>query len=58
VQTENYRVQLEALRSKVDPHFLFNSLNTLRAMVQSSHAQSEEFILNLADFLPADIKIQ
>lgn len=50
VQTENYRVQLEALRSKVDPHFLFNSLNTLRAMVQSNHPQSEEFILNLADF--------
>jgi two-component system LytT family sensor kinase len=56
VQTENYRVQLEALRSKVDPHFLFNSLNTLRAMVQSNHAQSEEFILNLADFYRQTLK--
>ncbi|MCB0631667.1 MAG: histidine kinase [Saprospiraceae bacterium] len=50
MQTENYKVQLEALRAKVDPHFLFNSLNTLRTMVRNHHEQSEQFVLSLSDF--------
>lgn len=50
IQKENYKVQLEALRAKVDPHFLFNSLNTLRTMVRGGHNQSEQFVLSLADF--------
>ena len=50
ILTENYKVQLEALRSKVDPHFLFNSLNTLRTMVRHQHVNSEQFILSLSEF--------
>lgn len=50
MQTENYKVQLEALRTKADPHFLFNSLNTLRTMVRHGDPKSEQFILSLSDF--------
>lgn len=50
MQTENYRVQLKALRTKIDPHFLFNSLNTLRSMVRQQHGNSEQFIISLSDF--------
>ncbi len=50
IQTENYRVQLKALQAKVDPHFLFNSLNTLRSMVRQGHENAETFIINLSDF--------
>lgn len=50
MQTENYKVQLEALRTKVDPHFLFNSLNTLRTMIRHQHPKSEQFVLSLSDF--------
>lgn len=50
IQTENYKVQLEALRTKADPHFLFNSLNTLRTMVRHNDPKSEQFILSLSDF--------
>jgi sensor histidine kinase YesM len=50
IQTENYKVQLEALRTKADPHFLFNSLNTLRTMVRHRDPKSEQFILSLSDF--------
>ena len=56
MQTENYKVQLESLRSKVDPHFLFNSLNTLRGMVRAGHPSSEEFILSMADFYRQSLK--
>lgn len=50
LQTENYKTQLKALRAQVDPHFLFNALNTLRSMVRQQHAGSEKFIMSLADF--------
>ena len=56
IQTENYRVQLKALRAKIDPHFLFNSLNTLRSMVRQQHASSEQFIMSLSQFYRQTLK--
>ena len=56
IQTENYRAQLKALRAKIDPHFLFNSLNTLRSMVRQKHDNSEEFIVSLSDFYRQTLK--
>lgn len=50
ILTENYRAQLKALQSKIDPHFLFNSLNTLQSMVRHQHPNSERFIISLSDF--------
>lgn len=50
LQTENYKAQLKTLRTQVDPHFLFNALNTLRSMVRQQHSGSEQFILSLSDF--------
>ncbi len=50
MQTENYKVQLKALSTKIDPHFLFNSLNTLRSMVRHQNGNSEEFIVSMSDF--------
>ncbi|MDX3915618.1 MAG: histidine kinase [Pseudosphingobacterium sp.] len=56
MQTENYKVQLEALRAKIDPHFLFNSLNTLRSMVRKQDINSEQFVLSLSDFYRQTLK--
>lgn len=56
VQTEHYKGQLKALRTKIDPHFLFNSLNTLRSMVRHQHANSEKFIISLSDFYRQTLK--
>ncbi len=50
IQSEQYRAQLKALQAQVDPHFLFNSLNTLRSMVRQQHKRSEEFVMSLSDF--------
>lgn len=50
LQTENYKAQLKTLRAQVDPHFLFNSLNTLRSMIRQHHSGSEQFVLSLSDF--------
>jgi two-component system LytT family sensor kinase len=56
LQTENYKTQLKALRAQIDPHFLFNSLNTLRSMVRQQHANSEKFVMSLADFYRQTLK--
>lgn len=49
LRTENLKVQLEQLQKQLDPHFLFNSLSTLRSMVRRKEPQAEEFVLNLSD---------
>lgn len=46
----NLAAQYELLKQQVNPHFLFNSLNTLKYMVESQDGQSTEFIIKLADF--------
>lgn len=56
IQTENYRAQLKVLQAQIDPHFLFNSLNTLRSMVRQQHTNSEKFIMSLSDFYRQTLK--
>ncbi len=56
LQTESYKSQLKSLQAKVDPHFLFNSLNTLRSMVRQGNQNSEKFIISLSDFYRQTLK--
>jgi LytS/YehU family sensor histidine kinase len=49
LKTENIRAQFELLRQQVNPHFLFNSLSTLRAMIRSGNPDSELFVIKLAE---------
>jgi LytS/YehU family sensor histidine kinase len=48
LKTEKYKAELDQLRKQVNPHFLFNSLSTLRSMIRGAHPNSEEFVLNLS----------
>lgn len=48
--TANLWAQYELLKQQVNPHFLFNSLNTLKYMVESKDLQTVDFILKLSDF--------
>ncbi|HEY6876691.1 MAG TPA: histidine kinase, partial [Polyangiales bacterium] len=40
---------LESLRRRLEPHFLFNSLNVLRATIRLDPARARELVSNLAD---------
>lgn len=42
--------QYELLKQQVNPHFLFNSLNTLKYLVESGDPQAVRFLLKLSDF--------
>jgi LytS/YehU family sensor histidine kinase len=46
----NLGAQYELLKQQVNPHFLFNSLNTLKSMVEIQDPHSTDFILKLSDF--------
>ena len=40
---------LDSLRRRLEPHFLFNALNTLRATIRTSPLQARELVSDLAD---------
>lgn len=50
IKNDNLGAQYELLKQQVNPHFLFNSLNTLKAMVESDDKQAVDFILKLSNF--------
>ena len=48
LEKEYAQVRLQALRSQVNPHFLFNSLSVLSSLVHVDAATSEKFIVQLS----------
>ncbi len=43
--------ELSALKAQINPHFLFNNLNTIYSMAAQNDARTPEVILKLSDFL-------
>jgi sensor histidine kinase YesM len=46
---ENIQSQLEVLKSQIDPHFLFNSLNTLAALIDDTNEPAQTYLEQLSD---------
>jgi two-component system LytT family sensor kinase len=40
----NLQIQVDSLKNQINPHFLFNSLNTLSSLVNTDRAKAEKFI--------------
>jgi len=45
---ENIRIRYEVLKNQVDPHFLFNSLNTLDGLIGMDDEKAHEFVQNVS----------
>jgi hypothetical protein len=45
------RAELDAFLAQVDPHFLFNSLNTLGYLIDTAPARAAEFTTHLAELM-------
>lgn len=43
--------ELSALKAQINPHFLFNNLNTIYSMASRSDEKTKDVILQLSDFL-------
>ena len=48
LQRQNIQSQLDGLRNKVNPHFLFNSLNTLCNLIPESSERAERFVRKMS----------
>ncbi|MEZ4232347.1 MAG: histidine kinase [Polyangiaceae bacterium] len=51
VEQAAQRAQLEALRYQLNPHFLFNALNSIGALAAEDPAKTQRVVTQLADFL-------
>jgi sensor histidine kinase YesM len=43
--------ELDALKSQINPHFLFNSLNSVSSLTLSQPGKAQEMVIKLSDFL-------
>lgn len=49
LKRESIALQLQALRNQVDPHFLFNSLNTLTSLIDTDPKKAITFVKQLSN---------
>jgi hypothetical protein len=49
LKQRSMQTQLDALKTKVSPHFLFNSLNSLSALIQSNPPKAVNFVHKLSE---------
>jgi len=45
------RMELNELRSQINPHFLFNMLNGIKALIRTDHEKANLVIMKLSEFL-------
>jgi LytS/YehU family sensor histidine kinase len=50
-QVAQREAELRALRAQIDPHFLFNSLNSVIGLIDADQARAKAMCLGLAEFL-------
>ncbi|MFC2090608.1 sensor histidine kinase [Bacteroidota bacterium] len=51
LEKQNIKSELALLRSQVNPHFLFNTLNTIHSFVNSKHPKAAEAVIRLSDIM-------
>ena len=57
-ETAAHAAQVRALRYQVNPHFLFNTLNSLSSLVMSGRAErAEEMLLKLSNFFRSSLRL-
>lgn len=48
--------ELNLLKSQINPHFLFNSLNSISSLTMTNPAEARDMIIRLSDFLRYSLK--
>ena len=56
LRAENIRSRYEALENQMDPHFLFNSLNTLKSLIDVDVDKAGDFVHQLSTVLRYTLK--
>jgi two-component system, LytTR family, sensor kinase len=56
MQSELANAQLQALNMQLHPHFLFNTLNSISALIADDPAAAQDMVLKLSDLLRATLR--
>ncbi len=56
-QVAQREAELRALRAQIDPHFLFNSLNSIAGLIDVDAARARAMCVGLGDFLRRSLKV-
>lgn len=51
IQASSREAEVRNLRRQMDPHFLFNSLNTVRALISPENGEARDALTHLSDLL-------
>ncbi len=51
LKIKNLEAEQQQLIQKLQPHFLFNALSTLKSLINSNTEQAEEYLIKLSEFL-------
>jgi two-component sensor histidine kinase len=57
LRVQAQEAQNRALRYQINPHFLFNTLNAIAALVRDAPAKAEEMVMQLSDFFRRSLAI-
>lgn len=58
LEAENLKAQLNSLQQQLNPHFLFNSLNSLQSLMREDVEKSQLFLQNLSSVLRYSLDCQ
>jgi len=58
LKRESLKAQLNALKTQVNPHFLFNNLNTLSAIIPENPKQAVDFVQQLSKVYRHILEVQ
>jgi len=48
---KNYEMELELIKSQINPHFLFNTINNIDVLITKDSARASEYLNKLSDIL-------
>lgn len=55
LKIKNAEATNQQLKQQIHPHFLFNSLNTLKTLIRKHPDKAEDYLVKLSDFLRASL---
>ncbi len=58
LKKENMESQLETLKNQLNPHFLFNTLNTLSTLIEEDKKTAIEYVERTADFFRSILSLK
>ena len=57
LRVQAQEAQVRALRYQINPHFLFNTLNAIAALVRDAPGRAEEMLVQLSDFFRRSLAV-